>query len=154
MDRQHPRDPFDVMQLYAHEGITPGIRRAFVAYLACHNRPVHDVLYASPRDIRHDYERNFAGMTAEPIPLEVLLQTRDRMMSDLQSGLGAAERRFPLGLVGGEPMLEGLGIPDLEALPAIRWKRRNLEALRSAQPKKDAAQLAALAGRWNGDLSA
>ena len=40
MDRQHPRDLFDVMQLFAHEGITAGIRRAFVVYLACHNRPV------------------------------------------------------------------------------------------------------------------
>jgi hypothetical protein len=30
LDRQHPRDLFDVMQLFAHEGITPGIRRAFV----------------------------------------------------------------------------------------------------------------------------
>ena len=39
MDRQHPRDLFDVMQLYAHEGITPAIRRAFVIYLASHNRP-------------------------------------------------------------------------------------------------------------------
>ncbi|MEI7970834.1 MAG: nucleotidyl transferase AbiEii/AbiGii toxin family protein [Betaproteobacteria bacterium] len=153
LDRQHPRDLFDVMQLYAHEGITPGIRRAFVVYLACHNRPVHEVLYASPRDIRHDYERNFAGMTAEPIPLEALLQTRDRMMSDLQSGLGATERRFLLGLVGGEPMLEGLGIPHLEALPAIRWKQRNLEELRIAQPKKYAEQFAALAGRWGGDSS-
>jgi hypothetical protein len=28
MDRQHPRDLFDVMQLMAHEGITPGIRYA------------------------------------------------------------------------------------------------------------------------------
>ena len=27
MDRQHPRDLFDVMQLFAHEGITAGSRR-------------------------------------------------------------------------------------------------------------------------------
>jgi predicted nucleotidyltransferase component of viral defense system len=45
LDRQHPRDLFDVMQLFAHEGITPGIRRAFVVYLASHNRPVHEVLF-------------------------------------------------------------------------------------------------------------
>jgi hypothetical protein len=45
MDRQHPRDLFDCLQLFAHEGITPGIRRAFVVYLACHNRPVHEVLF-------------------------------------------------------------------------------------------------------------
>ena len=30
MDRQHPRDLFDVLQLFAHEGITASIRRAFV----------------------------------------------------------------------------------------------------------------------------
>ena len=35
----HPRDLFDVLQLFAHEGITEGIRRAFVIYLASHNRP-------------------------------------------------------------------------------------------------------------------
>ena len=52
MDRQHPRDLFDVMQLFAHEGITPGIRHAFVIYLASHNRPVHEVLFPAPRDIR------------------------------------------------------------------------------------------------------
>jgi predicted nucleotidyltransferase component of viral defense system len=51
MDRQHPRDLFDAMQLFAHEGITPNIRRAFVAYLASHNRPVHEVLFPILRDI-------------------------------------------------------------------------------------------------------
>jgi predicted nucleotidyltransferase component of viral defense system len=45
MDRQHPRDLFDAMQLFAHEGITPGIRRAFVIYLASHNRPIREVLF-------------------------------------------------------------------------------------------------------------
>jgi predicted nucleotidyltransferase component of viral defense system len=59
MDRQHPRDLFDVMQLFAHEGITAGIRRAFVVYLASHNRPVHEVLFPALRDIRNEYGNNF-----------------------------------------------------------------------------------------------
>jgi predicted nucleotidyltransferase component of viral defense system len=67
MDRQHPRDLFDIMQLFAHEGITVGIRRAFVAYLASHNRPVHEVLFPSLRDVRQEFEHNFAGMTVEPV---------------------------------------------------------------------------------------
>ena len=66
MDRQHPRDLFDVMQLFAHEGITAGIRRAFAVYLASYNRPVHEVLFPSPGDIRQEFEHNFAGMTATP----------------------------------------------------------------------------------------
>jgi hypothetical protein len=34
MDRQHPHALFDLMRLFVHEGITAGIRRAFVPYLA------------------------------------------------------------------------------------------------------------------------
>lgn len=52
LDRQHPRDLFDVMLLFAHEGITPGIRRAFVVYLACSNRPVHEVLFPLLRNVQ------------------------------------------------------------------------------------------------------
>jgi len=87
MDRQHPRDLFDVMQLFAHEGITPAIRRAFVVYLASHNRPVHEVLFPSLRDIQNDYTHNFAGMTAEPVPFDTLLAVRERMVRELQQGL-------------------------------------------------------------------
>ena len=87
MDRQHPRDLFDVMQLFAHEGITAGIRRAFVVYLASHNRPVHEVLFPSLRDIRQDFEHNFAGMTVEPVELDTLLAARERMVHELQQGL-------------------------------------------------------------------
>ena len=65
LDRQHPRDLFDVMQLYANEGITPAIRRAFVVYIASHNRPPHEVLSPILRDITQDYERTFVGMTTE-----------------------------------------------------------------------------------------
>jgi predicted nucleotidyltransferase component of viral defense system len=78
LDRQHPRDLFDVMQLFVHEGITPGIRRAFVVYLASHNRPVHEVLFPPLRDIQHDYAHNFTGMTAEPVQ-EVGFEHADRL---------------------------------------------------------------------------
>ena len=94
LDRQHPRDLFDVMQLFAHEGITPGIRRAFVVYLASSNRPIHEVLFPPLRDIRYDYEHNFQGMTAEPVPLDALLAARERMVRELQQGLDEHERRF------------------------------------------------------------
>ena len=87
MDRQHPRDLFDVMQLFEHEGITPGIRRAFVVYLASHNRPFHEVLFSTPLDIRLEYERTFVGMTTEPVTLERLLDTRARLQRELPAAL-------------------------------------------------------------------
>lgn len=147
MDRQHPRDLFDVMQLLAHEGITPGIRRAFVVYLACHNRPVHEVLFPAMRDIRQEYERNFRGMTAEPVELEALLAARERMVQELQAGLDADERRILLSLVTRRPEWSSLGISHAEHLPGIRWKLHNLEQLARKSPEKFAAQADALAQR-------
>ena len=147
MDRQHPRDLFDVMQLFAHEGITPGIRRAFVIYLACSNRPVHEVLFPPLRDIRHDYEHNFQGMTAEPVPLDALLSVRERLVRALQEGLDEKERRFLLSLVGAAPEWRLLGLAHLEHLPGIRWKLHNLALLQKTNAKKFAEQADALVAR-------
>ncbi len=140
MDRQHPRDLFDVMQLFANEGITAGIRRAFVVYLSSHNRPVHEVLFPSLRDIRQEFEHNFAGMTTEPIELDALLAARERIVRELQQGLTTDERRFLLSLVAAEPEWNLLGIPHLEQLPGVRWKLQNLSRLKKANARKFAEQ--------------
>lgn len=145
MDRQHPRDLFDVMQLFAHEGITAGIRRAFVVYLASHNRPVHEVLFPSLRDIRQEFENNFAGMTVEPVELDALLAARERMAHEIQQGLTADERRFLLSLVAAEPDWKLLGVPHVQHLPGLRWKLQNLERLRKADIRKFAEQSQSLA---------
>lgn len=145
MDRQHPRDLFDVMQLFAHGGITAGIRRAFVVYLASHNRPVHEVLFPPLRDIGQEFERSFVGMTAEPVELEALLAARDRMVRELQHGLTADERRFLLSLVAGKPEWSLLDVPHLELLPGLQWKLQNLERLRNSNAKKFVEQSEALA---------
>ena len=147
MDRQHPRDLFDVMQLLENEGITPGIRRAFVVYLACHNRPVHEVLFLPMRDIRQEYERSFKGMTAAPVQLDALLAVRKRMVQEIQSGLDVDERRFLLSLVAGRPDWSALGIAHAEQLPGIRWKLHNLEQLAMKSPGKFAEQADTLAQR-------
>ena len=145
LDRQHPRDLFDVMQLFAHGGITAGIRRAFIVYLASHNRPVHEVLFPPMRDIGQEFERSFVGMTAEPVELEALLAARDRMVRELQHGLTANERRFLLALVAGKPEWSLLDVPHLEFLPGLQWKLQNLERLRNSNVHKFVEQSEALA---------
>lgn len=136
MDRQHPRDLFDVMQLFEHGGITPAIRRSFVAYLACHNRPIHEVLFPTNKEISAEYERTFRGMTVEPVELEALLAARERMARELQTGLDANERDFLLSIARNEPNYALLGIEHLEELPGIRWKLMNLEKLAKGNRKK------------------
>jgi predicted nucleotidyltransferase component of viral defense system len=136
MDRQHPRDLFDCLQLFAHEGITPAIRRAFVVYLACHNRPVHEVLFPSIRDISQEYERTFKGMTAEPVELSELVAARERLIREIQQGLDSNERKFLISFVRNQPDWSLLGIPHLAEMPGIRWKLHNLGQLSKLSSKK------------------
>ncbi len=132
MDRSHPRDLFDVIQLLAHEGITPGILRAIVIYPVSHNRPVHEVLFPSMRHIGQEYECNFKGMTTEPVELAALLAARERMVQELQGNLDANERRSLLSRVAGRPEWPLLGIAHAE--------HRARDYLESAQPRAAGTQ--------------
>jgi hypothetical protein len=71
LDRQHPRDLFDVKLLLDNEGITDEIRKAFVVYLASHDRPMHELLDPKAKNIRGIYENEFAGMTVDPCRLKI-----------------------------------------------------------------------------------
>ncbi len=136
MDRQHPRDLFDVMQLFENEGLTPGIRRAFVIYLASHPRPVHEVLNPTLKDVSKEFETAFQGMTTDSTELSDLVAARERMIATLQSSLDQNERDFLLSLVCNEPDWGALDIPNLDKFPAIRWKLQNLAHLRQLSQQR------------------
>jgi predicted nucleotidyltransferase component of viral defense system len=148
LDRNHPRDWFDVMLLLKQEGITPSIRRCFVAYLAAHNRPPHEVLFGPVRSLADSFDLEFRGMTTEAVTLEKLEAVQLRVREELPGQLDAAERRFLVSLVSNAPDWTLLGIPHLPEMPAIRWKLANLERLQRENKKKFAEQLAELQGRF------
>lgn len=147
MDRQHPRDLFDVLGLYDEGGLTPGVTECFVGYLAGHNRPVHEVLFANEVEIDRSFANEFEGMARTPASLETLLELRRRLFSELPEALTADHRNFLLGLVRGEPDWKLMACPHLQELPAIRWKLENLARLKQSNPAKFALQAEELANR-------
>ena len=70
LDRQHPRDLFDVMLLLDNEGISGRLLDAFVVYLASHDRPIAEVLDPREKDLRAVYENEFADMADSPVMLD------------------------------------------------------------------------------------
>ncbi|MFA7668652.1 MAG: nucleotidyl transferase AbiEii/AbiGii toxin family protein [Burkholderiaceae bacterium] len=144
LDRQHPRDLFDVWQLYESGGISDGMVECFVIYLAGHNRPPHEVLFSNDKDIANEYERAFVGMTEVECSLETLLEARARLQRELPQQLTLAHRQFLSGLVRAEPDWSLLQCPHAAELPALRWKLSNLETFRKRRPADFAAQADAL----------
>ena len=81
LDRQHPRDLYDVMLLLDEEGFTDDIRRALLVYIVSHSRPMAELLAPNRKDIRTIYENEFRQMTEEEVSLEALEETRERRRS-------------------------------------------------------------------------
>src|SRR3989338_6333974 len=79
LDRQHPRDLFDAMMLLKNEGINEKIRKAFVIYLAGHNRPTHELLDPNFKDIEQEYESDFRGMVETDVSCEDLIQCQKNL---------------------------------------------------------------------------
>lgn len=144
LDRQHPRDLFDVWQLYASGGITDGMVECFVIYLAGHNRPLHEVLFGNDKDIADEYERAFIGMTEVNCSFDTLLETRAKLRRELPQRLTTAHRQFLRGLVRAEPDWSLVQCQHAAQLPALRWKLNNLETFRNRRPEAFAAQATAL----------
>jgi predicted nucleotidyltransferase component of viral defense system len=135
LDRQHPRDLFDVHGLFQHEGLTDDIRRAFVVFLASHDRPMNELLTPNRKDLKQVYADQFSGMTLDPVPLAALEGARERLVTEINAGLTAAEREFLLSLKQMEPKWELLGLPGVERLPGPQWKLYNLRKMDPARRK-------------------
>ncbi|MGI8568249.1 MAG: nucleotidyl transferase AbiEii/AbiGii toxin family protein [Methylocella sp.] len=128
LDRQHPRDLFDIRDLLANEGVSDDLRRAFVVYLISHDRTISEVLVPRRKDIAQEFAQGFDGMTAEPIALDYLLAAREALIAAMAGGMPEAHKEFLLGFKRGEPDWTLLGVPAAD-LPAVRWKQVNLDRL-------------------------
>ena len=131
LDRQHPRDLFDIKNLFENEGLTDQIQKAFVVYLAQHNRPPEELLNPNELDISHIFEKEFTGMTDHSVNLEELYAVRTRLVSEISEKMTDEEKSFLISIVNGQPQWELMGIPNIENFPGIQWKLRNVEKMDS-----------------------
>ena len=130
LDRQHPRDLFDVRDLLANEGLDEALRQAFIVYLISYGRPIREVIASPQKDIAAEYENNFVGMTGgDPVTLEELIAAREQLVKGLIGGMPATHREFLVGFKKGTPDWDKLGLPAAAELPAVRFKQLNLDKL-------------------------
>ncbi|MEZ5922508.1 MAG: nucleotidyl transferase AbiEii/AbiGii toxin family protein [Parvularculaceae bacterium] len=144
LDREHPRDLFDVKLLNENEGLTDDLFRVFLVYAACSSRPMHELLAPNEKDIADEFAREFAGMTVDPINIDALLSARKRLIGDIQARLKGNAADYLMTLQAGEPDFTLIGLPQAADLPAIKWKILNLKKLIAEHPDKHRAQSEAL----------
>ncbi len=144
LDRQHPRDLFDVRDLLAAEGLTDGLRETFVIYLISANRPAVELLDPTRHDIGDVFENHFRGMTRDPVTLAELLEARERLIAGLVGDMPIRHRQFLVSFERGDHDWGALALEGIEALPAVRWKLHNLGQLPDDRRARQADALAKL----------
>ena len=129
LDRQHPRDLFDIKMLFDNEGITDKIRTAFIVYLISHNRPMNELLNPTFQDISHQFTVEFEKMTFTPITLDELIHAREELVTKLFSGFTNNEKNFLVSVKSKKPRWDLIEIEHVKDLPAVKWKLLNLDKM-------------------------
>ena len=129
LDRQHPRDLFDIKLLFENEGITTPIQQAFVVYLACSPRPMAQLLAPSELDMKSVFHKEFIDMTEVPVDYADLHEVRKQLIKKIQDSLLPNEKDFLISVKLGEPQWDLMPIPNLSELPGIRWKVINIQKM-------------------------
>ena len=141
LDRQHPRDLFDVQLLLKHEGLNDALLEVFVVYLLSGDRALADMLSPNLVPMSATFEDQFRGMTLVPVTVQELEQTRTTMIAMIQSRLTERQRQFLLTFKRGEPNWELLSLTGVADLPAVQWKLMNVRRMSSAKREQAVERL-------------
>lgn len=141
LDRQHPRDLFDVKLLLENEGITFEIMQSFVIYLSSHNRPFHEILKPTTKNMKILFDEEFSGMTNRDFSYEDFEFTREQLISEIHTKLNQNQKNFMISLQEGSPKWDLLELDGINELPAILWKLENIEKMEVTKKKESLESL-------------
>lgn len=144
LDRQHPRDLFDVKRLLDREGLVDEVRYGLIAALVSHGRPAAELLRPTQKDQNETFKAQFEGMPFEPFTYDDHASTLDRLVKMVHASLDANDRRFLETFEAGDPEWDCYPLATIRDLPAPQFKLMNIRKFREAQPERHAAGLAAL----------
>lgn len=131
LDRQHPRDLFDVKLLLENEGFNQQIKQGLIYGLLSGGRPTHEMLAPNLIDQQSAFENQFKGMTAHEFSYADYEETRTLLHKLVLESLSDSDRRFLISFNRLEPDWSVYPYGDF---PSVKWKMLNLEKFRRDNP--------------------
>jgi predicted nucleotidyltransferase component of viral defense system len=135
LDRQHPRDLFDVKYLLANEGFTEEIKKGFLYCLLGSERPFNEMLNPHLLDQKLAFDNQFNGMTLEPFNYTEYEKVRQELIELVRSSLTPEDKAFLLKFKNVTPHWQTYNYADF---PSVQWKLHNLKKLKEKNPAKHA----------------
>ena len=138
LDRQHPRDLFDVKLLLDNEGFTDEIKRGLIYGLVSSTRPVHEMLDPHRLDQRSAFDNQFLGMSDIPFSYDDYELTRDTLIRTIRGRLTDEDKAFLLRFNRLEP---DWSIYDFQHFPSVKWKLLNIDKFRDKRHEEWQGQI-------------
>ena len=144
LDRQHPRDLFDVKLLLDQEELSEEVRLGMIVALVSHSRPIAELINPTRKDQRQAFASQFEGMPFAPFIYDDHEATLGRLIDAIRKSLTDDERAFLQSFEMGDPDWSRFPVEGVEALPGVQFKLMNVRKFREAQPERHAEGIDAL----------
>lgn len=138
LDRQHPRDIFDIRNMFRKNDFSPSIKKGFIFYLISSNRPIAEMLRPNLINQNDVLERQFSGMTKDIFTYDDFEQTRNHLINRVNYTLTDEDKVFLKSIEMGSPIWD---IYDFSIFPAVKWKLNNVHKLINDNQQKHAKQM-------------
>ncbi len=131
LDRQNPRDFFDLYLFLKQNNYTRDIHTTFMVYLLSSKRPISDLVSPKKQDMKPAYDKLFDGMTSLDVSYITLEETRDQIFAIIKNSFTDQDKRFLISFKKGEPMWDLFPVRNAQDFPSIKWKLHNIQNMSS-----------------------
>jgi hypothetical protein len=136
LDRQHPRDLFDVKLMFDLVSDFSQVKNGFLYCLLGGDRPFVESLSPNRIDQQETMIKQFSGMTDIPFSYSDYEETREKLIDFIRSNLTQQDKDFLIAFEAGNNLLQFADYQEYLQFPSVQWKLQNIQKLKDSNPNK------------------
>ena len=136
LDRQHPRDLFDVKLMFGAITDFAQVEKGFLYCLLGGDRPIVESLSPNRIDQQETMIKQFSGMTDIPFSYSDYEETREHLIDFIHSNLTKKDKEFLIAFESGDDLSPFTDYQEYLQFPSVQWKMQNIGKLKEANPNK------------------
>jgi len=136
LDRQHPRDLFDIKLMFNFVSDFEQIKKGFLYCLLGCDRPIVELLSPNRINLQETMIKQFSGMTDIPFSYSDYEETREKLIEFINSNLTQQDKEFLIAFETGKNLLQFSEYQKYLLFPSIQWKLKNINKLKEINPIK------------------
>ena len=136
LDRQHPRDLFDVKLMFDRIKNFDDIRKGFFYSILGGDRPIIESLAPNRINQSETLINQFSGMTNTPFPYADFEETREKLITFINENLSKEDKEFLFDFESENELSKHAEYQEFLKFPSVQWKQLNINKLKFENPAK------------------